>query len=297
MTAVAPLPGRARWALAGLAAILLISAGWWALALWPLPAETPGWLLRTREVCFGSTRDGLPHAGGWVLLVGEPAGMLLFLFAAWGQEVRDGLAALRRRWTGRLLLGGAGLGLAAGLLLATLRVADARGMRFDPQGGTGRAAPLVELSGRTPALDLVDQHGAAVTLERFRGRPVLVTFAFAHCETICPLLVRQALMAAAEAPRVRPAVLVVTLDPWRDTPGRLGAMAAAWQLPEGAHVLGGEVDRVERTLNAWKVPRVRNEVTGDLMHPALTYVLTPDGRLAYLTDGRPEALLQALSRM
>jgi hypothetical protein len=37
------------------------------------------WFLRTREVCFGASADGLPHAGGWLQLVGQPAGMLVVL--------------------------------------------------------------------------------------------------------------------------------------------------------------------------------------------------------------------------
>ena len=51
---------RAGWIpLAALGLILLITAGWWALALWPI-AVHPGWLARTREVCFGTGLDGLP---------------------------------------------------------------------------------------------------------------------------------------------------------------------------------------------------------------------------------------------
>ena len=115
--------GRAATALAALLAIILISAGFWALALWPLGAAAPDWVARTREICFGRTPDGLPHAGGWVLLVGEPAGMLLFLIAAWGHEVRAGFQMLWRGWPGRLAIGAAIVLLAlvavGGLVAAT----------------------------------------------------------------------------------------------------------------------------------------------------------------------------------
>jgi hypothetical protein len=39
---------RARTALGALAAIVVITASWWALALWPA-ADAPTWVLRTRE--------------------------------------------------------------------------------------------------------------------------------------------------------------------------------------------------------------------------------------------------------
>ena len=72
-----------RLARGALAAMGLVSVAWWALALWPASAATPEWLLRTREVCFGASRDTLPNAGGWILLIGEPitANLLIGLVA------------------------------------------------------------------------------------------------------------------------------------------------------------------------------------------------------------------------
>jgi len=291
-----PLPLRGTgWALGALAAILAVTAGWWALALWPLPAEAPEWLARARAACFGSTDSGLPDAGGWALLVGQPLGMLVFLFAAWGGAVTRGLEGLRHRRAGRVALAATGLLLLAGSAAAASRVASARGSGFDPAGGG--AGPLVELDEAAPALGLVDQHGATITVEQFRGRPLLVTFAFAHCETVCPLLVRDALAARAQAGDDPPALVVVTLDPWRDTPARLPAIAEAWQLPEGVHLLSGEVEQVEQVLNRWKIPRVRNQVNGDVIHPSVVYAVAPNGRLAYLADGTLERTVDAVRRL
>jgi len=93
-------------ALSALAAILAVTAAWWALALWPAGAETPAWVVQTRSVCFGTRADGLPGPAGWLVLVGEPIGMLGFLLAAWGGAVRDGLRALARSLPGRAVLSG-----------------------------------------------------------------------------------------------------------------------------------------------------------------------------------------------
>ena len=54
------------------------------------------------------------------------------------------------------------------------------------------------------------------------------------------------------------------------------------------HLLSGVPDSVERVLNAWRVPRARNEHTGDVSHPSVVYVVGPDGRIAYVVAGGAE---------
>jgi protein SCO1/2 len=287
------LPTRAALALLALLGILLVSASFWALALWPLASTAPEWVARTREICFGSARDGLPHAGGWVLLVGEPAGMLLFLVAAWGYEVREGLAFLWHRWAGRVVLGAVILLVGVGAGAVSVRVAQATGAPFDPAAGRDPELALVPLRGAASELGLVDQHGNAVTVASLRGRPAVVTFVYAHCETVCPIMVHDVLAAAAG----RALAVLVTLDPWRDTPSRLASIAEAWKLPGDALLLSGDVETVEFVLNRWWVPRVRNEATGDLIHPTVAYVLDAEGRMRYQTDATEGAVRLALGRV
>lgn len=96
----------------------------------------------------------------------------------------------------------------------------------------------------------------------------------------------------------RPVALILTLDPWRDTPSRLPEMARSWGLPAAdAFVLGGAVQDVERTLDAWEVPRTRDLTTGEVVHPALTYVVDRDGRIAYATNGTARAIVSLVERL
>jgi cytochrome oxidase Cu insertion factor (SCO1/SenC/PrrC family) len=60
------------------------------------------------------------------------------------------------------------------------------------------------------------------------------------------------------------------------------------------HFLSGPPAVVERTLNAWRVPRVRNEQTGDLSHPPIVYIVGPDGRIAYVVQGNASAIAAAV---
>ena len=300
--------GRGGWtreqvyALAALGTILLITVGWWLLALWPVRAEDSAWLLRTRAVCFGSTESGLPDAEGWALLIGQPVTMTAVLLIGWGRATRTALGRMASSARGRLVGTVVGGLLLLGLGGATVRVSDAV---------AGSAAPALEEPTRAPAelqrmdraayspLALLDQSGSRFDLARYRGRAVLVTFAFAQCETICPVLVREVLAAQTRADSIgrRPAVVVVSVDPWRDTPSRLPHIAEVWALPADAHVLSGPVEAVLEELRAWQVHTERDTKTGEVLHPALTYVLDPAGKVAFATTSGQDQLVGLVERV
>ena len=284
---------RARLTVGALAAILAISASWWALALWPVSSDAPEWILVTREVCFGSTADSLPTPTGWLLLIGQPLGMLLLLAVVWGRELRSGIALVISRFSGQVAVGATAAALVVGLG-ATLERVRTVGAEPFATGGADVQQQLTRVNDPAPELRLVDQTGQELTLESFRGTPVIVTFAFAHCQTVCPLVLEDVLAARRQLERTPPAMLVVTLDPWRDTPSRLASIARAWRLDETVHVLSGAPEIVERTLNRWRVPRTRNQKTGDIVHPTVVYVVDPDGRIAYVVNGNASLISAAL---
>ena len=287
---------RAWAALSALAVILAITASWWALALWPT-ADAPAWLVLTRETCFGTAATGLPDAGGWMALTGQPLGMLLVLFAGWGRDVKAGLRAAMERVSGQLAVGAVAAVLIAGVLGAVVRVRVADARPFATSSTEEVAGQLTRINDPTKPISLVDQSGRTVTLEQFKGRPVIVTFAYAHCETVCPTLVSEVLGARDALKSRPPVVLIVTLDPWRDTPSRLPSIAERWGASGDVHVLSGVPDSVERVLNAWRVPRARNERTGDVSHPSVVYVIGPDGRIAYVVSGSLEVIRSAVEAL
>jgi cytochrome oxidase Cu insertion factor (SCO1/SenC/PrrC family) len=264
-------------AVAALGIILVITAGWWALALAEMP-QAPEWLLRTRDACFGNQLGGLPSAGGWILLIGEPVGLLGILIAIAGDELRAGLRALAGQAAGRLLIGLVIGSVLAGLGGAASRVISATADRNSPVLGESIAVDLA-----APPLSLLDQFGHRRRLTDFRGRPVLVTFAFAHCEAVCPAVIRNVLAVRREAANA--AVLIVTVDPWRDPPSRLPSIATQWGLGEDELVLGGTVGEVTATLVAWGIRADPDPRTGDVAHPATVRVIDPDGRIGAIVSG------------
>jgi cytochrome oxidase Cu insertion factor (SCO1/SenC/PrrC family) len=272
------------WPLGAVGFILAVTASWWALALWSVPGA-PEWLERTRSVCFNITESGLPDAKGWLLLVGQPLGMLGVLVAGWGREVRAGLAHLTVSQRGRLLLGTTSLLMICGFIGAGLRVADAR-LPDVVLAGTADPTEPPRLDRPWPGAEgLMDQRGARFTLETLSHRPALVTFAFGHCETVCPVVVQEARAARLELGERIP-IVVLTLDPWRDTPGRLESILHQFQLdPTLDYVVGGSVDSVQAALDGWGIQRQRNTRTGDIVHPTLTYLVEEDGTVAFASSG------------
>ena len=269
-------------ALTALVAILVITAAWWALALWPAAAE-PEWLVRTRAACFGSARGGLPDTRGWIILIGEPLGMLGMLTAIGGRALRRDigwLAAVRWRRVTAVVVSAVAI-VACGALAA--RVARAW------EGG--RVSYLPDESGlrrvevAAPDVPLVDQQGRRVSLADWRGAPAIVTFAFGHCATVCPVVVNDLQGARRRAGRPDVPLIVLTLDPWRDTPERLASIAKSWSLSEHDRVLSGEVAEVEAVLDSLGIARRRNETTGDVDHATTVFVLGSDGHIGWRGDG------------
>jgi protein SCO1/2 len=287
------------WAVAALGAWLVITVGWWALALWPMPADTPDWLSRARAVCFNTTETGLPDASGWLLLIGQPLGMLGVMLVGWSREVKSTISGLAAGRSGRVVLAAVSLVVAGGLLAAGARVAEARStaiVRIPVDAAHPDEQPRAHET--PPAFSLIDETGRTVGLDDFRGRPVLLTFAFGHCETVCPLVVMNAKLVRSRMPAAeRPILLVITLDPWRDTPGRLPSLAKAWELGPDAHALSGSVDEVNAVLDAWDVQRTRQPGTGDIIHAPVVYIIDADGRVAFASTGEIESLTGLVDRL
>lgn len=279
-------------ALAALGVIGLVTVAWWALALYPA-ASAPEWVSRTRLACFGAAPGGLPNAGGWVLLVGEPLGMVAILVAVWGDALRRDLRALAGRAAGRVVLGtAAGAFLWGATAAASIVRRATRDDVFAVNVATGALAPTTI---RVPALALTDQDGQLFDLAKLAGGPVLVTFAFAHCETMCPTLVRDVLRIRTETRRSDIPLVIVTVDPWRDVPARLPGMATAWSLAPGDRILGGAVDQVNQVLDGWGIARRRDPDTGDVVHALAVVLVNSDGRTGTRVDAEVDGLRTILA--
>lgn len=134
--------------------------------------------------------------------------------------------------------------------------------------------PLAELA-------LVDQAGQAFELGRLRGRWTLMFFGFTHCPDVCPLTlavladVRRALTDLPAADQ--PGVVLVTVDPLRDTPQILARYVAHFD-PEFIGATGSPeaITALTRELGVAVMvgtPAADGSYTVD--HSAAVFVLNP----------------------
>ncbi|MBI1735441.1 MAG: SCO family protein [Candidatus Rokubacteria bacterium] len=274
-------------------------AVWWGLAFMPLPSEPPEWLTAARYACFGPMEDGWPEAYGWMLLVLAPASFLIAIGVLWGSEIGPSLRDLARSHAGRCVLAVVVLAVAVEGAWVARKVLAARAVAEATQAVTDDGAlPEHYPRGAAIARDfaLVDQHGATASLARRHGRPVIVSFVFGHCRTMCPLIVETLKRVPADGGLE---VLLVSLDPWRDTPSALPAIARGWQLPAHMRILTGRRPAdVLAVADAYGVAHERDEKTGDITHPGLVFVIDAEGRVAY-TFNNPSAawVREALTRV
>lgn len=145
-------------------------------------------------------------------------------------------------------------------------------------------------------LTLVDQTGKTVKLDTFRGQPVLISMFYGTCTSACPLLVarvkalEQKLSATA---RANTRVLLVSLDPDRDTPAGLQQLAATFNVHGRWALTRTSTDSVQQLAAALGI-RYRFLANGMISHSSVLTLLDASGAIVSRVDGL-EAPLNALT--
>jgi protein SCO1 len=89
---------------------------------------------------------------------------------------------------------------------------------------------------QAPEFRLADASGAPISLARFRGRPVIVTFIDPACTTLCPLEAKVLEQVVDEsAPGSRPAIVAVSVNPWAQSRAVFASDAREWRLTPAWH--------------------------------------------------------------
>ncbi len=272
----------------------------WAFAFMGMPEATPEWLVRARSACFGIDSTGLPDTRGWMLLAVAPLSFLIALVIAYGgMELRESMAQVLRSPPRRAFIAAVFLAVIFQGTQIAQRLANGwavlRAQEISVADDSRLPAGYPQLMRPAPDFSLLNQKGEKVSLATLRGDVVLFSFVFAHCQTVCPTITRSLRMAADALGRKHLRVVVVTLDPRRDTPSALPQLAAHWELSGRDMALSGPVAEVERVLQAYNAGAVRDEITGDVAHPALVYVMDEQGILRYaLTNPQQNWIVDAV---
>lgn len=143
------------------------------------------------------------------------------------------------------------------------------------------------------SMPLTDQRGSATTLDRYRGQPVLISMFYSSCPHTCPLLISAVQGLEKELPpaqRGRLRVLLVSIDPVRDTPEKLAATARAHRA-EDPHWTFARADELDvRRLAAVLGIQYRRLASGEFNHSSVITLLDGDGRVLGTTSSllRPD---------
>lgn len=164
-----------------------------------------------------------------------------------------------------------------GLLLGAVALANI---------GAPLAAPVVKPLPSDSVYQLnapmVDQSGRALAWGDLRGRPRVVSMFYSSCPYMCPLIVDSGKAiehAMTPKEKSRLGITFISLDPKRDTPQALAALAAKrkldparWSLLRPAE---GDVRAIAGLLNI----RYRALADGEFNHTSVLILLDTDGRI------------------
>ncbi|KUZ71936.1 hypothetical protein WI36_18400 [Burkholderia ubonensis] len=145
-----------------------------------------------------------------------------------------------------------------------------------------------------PPVELVRDDGRTVSLvdELNDGRPVILTFIYTSCTTICPMISQtlERLQGELGGDRDKVHIVSISIDPEEDTPARLRAYAERFGAgPEWQHYTG----TVDASIAA---QRAFNVYRGDKMnHAPVAFLRAAPGRQWMRIDGfaTPSELLAA----
>jgi protein SCO1/2 len=141
-------------------------------------------------------------------------------------------------------------------------------------------SPLVP----APPLSTIHNYdGAPFNLADERGKAVFVTFLYAHCPDVCPLIaakLHSAYANMAPAMRGRVAIVVVSVDPHGDSAGAVAAFVRQHELTGEARYLIGSASQLGAVWEDWKVGSQKDTSNPSLVnHSALVYGVSASSKL------------------
>lgn len=169
-------------------------------------------------------------------------------------------------------------------------------MLFILAGAFATAVNADDASGSLYQLEmqLTDQAAREQPFDLYRGEVTLVTMFYASCPMACPLLidtVRAVERALTLEERARVRVLMVSIDPERDTPEALAKLAKQRKIDVARWTLARADASAVRMLAAALNIQYRRLPDGEYNHTSVVTLLSPQGQMLKQTSalGRTDA--------
>ncbi len=162
------------------------------------------------------------------------------------------------------------------------------------------------LSPRKPAPTVGSLHnylGERVSLHKYLGKAVFVTFLYTHCPDICPLMTAQLHNTLEKLGPYRSKqlqIVAISVDPKRDTPEAVANFLKAHQMTGRMKYLIGSADQLGSVWEAWNVGSTVDSENPELVaHTALIYGISASGKLTtiYPENFQPEQIIHDLPKL
>lgn len=128
----------------------------------------------------------------------------------------------------------------------------------------------------TAEFDLLDADGTEVSLSNYRGKNVLLTFGFTHCQHICPMIAAN-MARAINASDTEAIGIFVSVDTERDTPAITNDYARSFS--DRIIGLGGSYEQVAVAARNFGVTFIvtKSEDNYTVQHTPSIFLIGPDG--------------------
>ena len=156
------------------------------------------------------------------------------------------------------------------------------GQAREAGSGKGYEGTLTLPRRAAPAIELRNYLGQPVSLAQYRGKAVFVTFLYANCPDVCPLIASNLRVALNMlGSRAKDAQLIaISVDPRGDTARAVARFVREHELTGRMQYLIGSAPELARTWAAWKVGSKRDAGQPQLVsHDALVYGVSGKGLL------------------
>lgn len=152
-------------------------------------------------------------------------------------------------------------------------------------------------------LELTDQAGRTGDWRTRRGKPQLVSMFYTSCQYICPLIIDSGKAVEKNltpAQQQRLGILLISMDPARDTPTALQKIAEQRRLDTARWTLASPAaDDVRKVAGVLGI-RYRSLADGEFNHTSALVLLDGDGRILARTEqvgSRPDPEFLAAVRV
>ncbi len=168
--------------------------------------------------------------------------------------------------------------------------------------GSGFYGTLALPAKQAPPIELRNYLGQPVSLSAYRGKAVLVTFLYANCPDVCPLIASNLRVALNQLGRrdSQVQVIAVSVDPRGDTPANVARFVREHGMLGRMQYLIGSASELARTWRAWGVGSTREVGQPNLVsHSALVYGISASGKLmtVYPATFEPSEIVHDVPRL